>query len=135
MWTWGSRSGWILWGWILPKPLGPMGGAGDQGSRGSRKAKDRHFSEHGAHRGASKPVILSKRPLHSVSGGGLVAQLCPQAPLSTGFFRQQCWSDLPFPSLGDLPNPGIKPSSPVLQANSLPLSHQGSPPCTEQLPI
>jgi len=40
-----------------------MGGAGDQGSRGSRKAKDRRFSEYGAHRGASKPVILSKRPL------------------------------------------------------------------------
>ena len=50
-----------------------------------------------------------------------------QAPLSMGFFRQQCWSDLPFPSLGDLPDPGIKPSSPVLQVDSLPLSRQGSP--------
>ena len=34
-----------------------------------------------------------------------------QAPLSMGFFRQQYWSGLPFPSLGDLPNPGITPTS------------------------
>ena len=50
-----------------------------------------------------------------------------QAPLSLGFFRQEYWSGLPFPSPGDLPEPGIKPRSPPLQANSLPLSHQGSP--------
>ena len=49
-----------------------------------------------------------------------------QAPLSMGFSRQQYWSGLSFPSPGDLPNPGIKPKSPVspaLQADSLPLSH------------
>ena len=34
---------------------------------------------------------------------------------------------MPFPSLGDLPDPVIKPTSPVLQVDSLPLSHQGSP--------
>ena len=34
-----------------------------------------------------------------------------QAPLSTEFSRQQYWSGLPFPSPGDLPNPGIKPGS------------------------
>ena len=43
-----------------------------------------------------------------------------QAPLSIGFFRQGSWSGLPFPSLGVLPNPGIEPRSPVLQADSLP---------------
>ena len=32
-----------------------------------------------------------------------------QAPLSTGFSRQECWSGLPFPSPGDLPDPGFKP--------------------------
>ena len=37
-----------------------------------------------------------------------------QAPLSMGFSRQECWSGLPFPSPGDLPNPGIEPMSPVL---------------------
>ena len=37
-----------------------------------------------------------------------------QAPLSMGFPRQEYWSVLPFPSSGDLPNPGIKPASPTL---------------------
>ena len=47
--------------------------------------------------------------------------LCdPMAPLSLGFSRQEYWSELPFPSLGDLPYPGIKPGSPALQAASLP---------------
>ena len=53
-----------------------------------------------------------------------------QAPLSVGFPRQEYWSDLPLPSSGDLPDPGIKPESPVspaLQVDSLPLSHLGSP--------
>ena len=42
-----------------------------------------------------------------------------QAPLSMGFSRQEYWSGLPFPSPGDLPNPGIEPRSPVLQADAL----------------
>ena len=42
-----------------------------------------------------------------------------QAPLSTGFSRQEYWSGLPFPSPGDLPDPGIKPGSPALEANAL----------------
>ena len=37
-----------------------------------------------------------------------------QAPLSMGFYRQGYWSGLPFPSPGDLPNPGIEPASPAL---------------------
>ena len=41
-----------------------------------------------------------------------------QAPLSMGFSRQEYWSGLPFPSPGDRPNPGIKPRSPALQADS-----------------
>ena len=49
-----------------------------------------------------------------------------QAPLSMGFSRQGYWSGLPFPSPSDLPDPGIEPVSPALQADSL-LSHQGSP--------
>ena len=54
----------------------------------------------------------------------LEAQLCstlcdpvnhrPQAPPSMGFSRQEYWSGLPFPSLGALPYPGIKPGSPAL---------------------
>ena len=41
-----------------------------------------------------------------------------QVPLSMGF-RQEYWSGLPFPSPGDIPNPGIKPRSPALQADAL----------------
>ena len=43
-----------------------------------------------------------------------------QALLSMGFFRQEYWSGLPFHSLGDIPEPGVEPMSPVLQAGSLP---------------
>ena len=43
-----------------------------------------------------------------------------QAPLSMGFSRQVYWSGLPFPSPRDLPDPGIKPESPALQADSSP---------------
>ena len=42
-----------------------------------------------------------------------------QAPLSMEFSRQEYWSGLPFPSPGDLPDLGIEPGSPALQANSL----------------
>ena len=49
-----------------------------------------------------------------------------QAPLSMGFPRQEYWSGLPFPSPGDLPDSGIEPTSPTLQVDSLPLSHQRS---------
>ena len=49
-----------------------------------------------------------------------------QAPPSVGFSRQECWSGLPFPSPGDLPDPGIKPWSPALQADALPSKPPGS---------
>ena len=50
-----------------------------------------------------------------------------QIPLSLGFPRQEYCSGLPFPSPGDLPDPGIKPMSPALQVNSLSLSDLGGP--------
>ena len=54
-----------------------------------------------------------------------------QAPLSMGFSRifsrQKYWSGLPFPPPGYLSNPEIKPAFAALQADSLPLSHQGNP--------
>ena len=43
-----------------------------------------------------------------------------QAPLSMEFSRQEYWSGLPFPSPGDLPDLGIEPTSPTLQADALP---------------
>ena len=58
----------------------------------------------------------------------LVTQLCltpcdpmdytPPGSLSMEFSREEYWSGLPFPSPGDLPDPGIKPGSPTLQADS-----------------
>ena len=44
-----------------------------------------------------------------------------------GFSRQEYWSGLPFPSPGDLPKPGIKSRSPVLEADSLPAVLPGKP--------
>ena len=49
-----------------------------------------------------------------------------QAPLSMGFPRYEYWSGLPFPSLGDFPNPGSNVHLLHGQVDSLPLSHQGS---------
>ena len=78
------------------------------------------------------------RLLFSVfGGGGLVAKSCStlatpmtvacQAPLSMGFSRQEYWSGLPFPSPGNLSNPGIKPGSPPLQADSSLSESPGKP--------
>ena len=50
-----------------------------------------------------------------------------QAPLSKGFSRQEYWSGLPFPTLGHLPDPGIKPGSPALHVDSLPSELPGKP--------
>ena len=50
-----------------------------------------------------------------------------QAPLSMGFSRQESWSGFLFPSPGDLPNPGIKPGSPALQADALTSKLPGKP--------
>ena len=68
-------------------------------------------------------------------GGSLVTKLCPtptaprtgdhHPPLSLGFPRQEYWSGLPFPSPGDLPDPGIEPGSLALQADSLPFEPPG----------
>ena len=78
--------------------------------------------------------------VESESGGGLVAKSCPtlgtpwtvapQAPQSMGFPRQEYWNGSPFPTPGDLLNPGIElssPASPLLWMVSLPLSHQRKP--------
>ena len=51
-----------------------------------------------------------------------------QAPPSMGFSRQEYWSGLPFPSPGDLPNPGIEPGSPALYADTLLSEPQGKSP-------
>ena len=55
---------------------------------------------------------------------GTVAQ---QVPLSMEFSRQEYWSVFPFPSLGDLTDPGIESGFPALQVHSLPSASPGSP--------
>ena len=56
-----------------------------------------------------------------------------QAPLSMRFSRQECWSGLPSPPPGDLPDPGIEPASPALEADSLPTEPPGKPSSCESL--
>ena len=50
-----------------------------------------------------------------------------QAPLSMGFSRQESWSGQPFPSSGNLPDPGMEPMPPALQVDSLPSEPPGKP--------
>ena len=57
-----------------------------------------------------------------------------QAPPSMGFSRQEYWSGVPFPSPGDLPNPGIEPGSPAFQADALTSEPPGKPRFTVTLP-
>ena len=55
-----------------------------------------------------------------------------QAPLSMGFSRQEYWIGLPFPSSGDLPDPGIEPRSPALQGDALTSEPLGKPQGSER---
>ena len=69
---------------------------------------------------------------HSVVSDSLVTlwTIACQDPLFMGFFRQEYWRGLPFPSPGYLPDPGIEPASPVSPALRWILyflGHQGSP--------
>ena len=69
-----------------------------------------------------KKILLTCEWVKSLSRVRLFATLwtgAHQAPQSIGFSRQEYWSRLPFPSPGDLPDPGIKPRSPTLQADTL----------------
>ena len=73
--------------------------------------------------------LLTSHSLTVLSGGGLVTKSCltfvtpwtvaGEVPLSMGFSRKEYWSGLPFPSPGNLLNPGIEPGSPALQVDSL----------------
>ena len=86
-----------------------------------------------------KKILFFLLKLHlnfsQTGGGGLVTKSCPilatpwtvayRAPLSMRFSRQEYWSGLRSPAPGDLPNAGIEPGSPALQADSLPTELQG----------
>ena len=61
-----------------------------------------------------------------MSGSLRPPEACQVSP-STGFSRQEYWSGLMFPSPGNLPDPGMEPGSPALQADSLPSEPLGKP--------
>ena len=75
-----------------------------------------------------KSQMVSRDWWREAAAVSIVAKLCQtlvtpltvacQAPLSMGFSRQEYWSGLPYPSLGDLPDLGIKPRPSALQAHS-----------------
>ena len=72
-------------------------------------------------------VKVNVKPLSRVQLFATPWTVAYQAPQSMDFSRQEYWSGLPFPSPRDLPNPGIKPGSPALQADTLPSEPPGKP--------
>ena len=94
------------------------------------------FTEEAGNSGMKVDLCPKESTPHCQSGGGgFVAKsgltlttpgtVTCQAPLSLGFSRQEYCSELPFPSSGNLPKPGIKPRSPASQADSLLTSYEG----------
>ena len=69
-----------------------------------------------------------KVKMKSLSRVRLPWTVAHQAPPSMGFSRQEYWSGLPFPSPGDLPEPGIEPKSPASEADTLTSEPPGKPP-------
>ena len=69
----------------------------------------------------SQPVMSNSVPPH-------VLYVACQAPLSMEFSRQEYWSRLPFPPLGDLPNPGCEPVFPALAGRFFTIAPPGKPP-------
>ena len=75
-------------------------------------------------------TLFGRKKVKSLSQAQLFVTLWTvayQAPQSMGFSRQEYWTGLPFPSPGDLPDPGIEPGSPTLQADTLPSAPPGKP--------
>ena len=112
-----SKSSWANtfkasdWTWVPPNFIGQKQGDG------SRMKKYTLFQK-GAKRKVR--VLVTQLCLLSVT----LWTITHQTPLSRGFSRQEHWSGLPFPLPGGIPDPGIKPGYPALQAD---LIHQGSP--------
>ena len=79
------------------------------------------------HTSLTKPTKLRVSEVKLLSRVQLFATSAYQAPPSMEFSRQEYWSGLPFPSPEDLPNPGIEPGSPALQADALLSEPPGKP--------
>ena len=98
------------------KPEGPFRVTATEGDKNQEKKKAFGLS--------SKEITKSER---EGSDSCAPHETARQAPPSMGFSRQECWSGLPFPSPGDLPNPGIELRSHTLQTDSLPSEPPGNP--------
>ena len=85
----------------------------------------RFFIHHGGEKRKDTLKYAVKWSHSVVSDSATLWTVACQTPLTIGFSRQECWSGLPFPSPGDLSDPGIKPESPSLQADSLPSESPG----------
>ena len=70
---------------------------------------------------------MKVKPLSRVRLSATPWTVAYQASPFMGFSRQEYWSGLPFPSPGDLPDPGIEPGSPALEADALPSEPPGKP--------
>ena len=99
--------------------------------------REAHRNISGAIRSCSVLIYVYKNLLHVCVTWCSVTQSCPtlcspmdvarQAPLSMAYFRQEYWSELPFPPPGDLSDPGIEPGLLHCRQILYYLSHQGSP--------
>ena len=81
--------------------------------------------------------VVERKKMKSLSRVRLFATpwtVAHRAPLSMGFSRQEHWSGLPFPSPGDLPDPGIELASPALQADAFPSEPPGKPKTPREVP-
>ena len=99
-------------------------------SKSSLKGRKKNQQKHSSHPGAPSFQIKEKWKCWLFSHVGLFVTpwaTAHQAPPSMGFSKEEYWSGLPFPSLGDLLNPGIDLRSPALQADSLPAEPPGKP--------
>ena len=74
-------------------------------------------------------ILLLLFDHYIVSNSSIPWTVARQAPLSMGFSRQECWSALPFPPPGDLPDPGIEPISPALASRFFTAEPPGIPSC------
>ena len=91
--------------------------------------KRNELSNHAKTQGKLQSILLSERKSESVHRSVVPDSLLPRGlwPLSMGFSRKKYWSGMPFPSPGDLPNPGMEPRSLALWADSLPSEPWGKP--------
>ena len=112
----------------LPRGRGSGGGelaVWDQQTQTNLHRMDKqqgHITQH-----SETPTELQVKSLCRVQLFGTPWTVAYQASPSMGFSRQEYLSGLPFPSPGDLPDPGIKPRSPELQADALPSKLPGKP--------